>query len=88
MFISITRPVIQPTGPDALATPGSPAIVEASPRAMHAKLLANAAARRLRAIERAAAHRIDDAGYWKAACPAVVARATALREERSFAPLP
>lgn len=88
MFISIIRSDIQPTGPDASATPGSPAIVEASPRALHAKLLANAAARRLRAVERAAAHRADDADYWKAACPAVVARATALREERSFVRLP
>ena len=57
-------------------------------RGGHAKLLANAAARRLRAAERIAAHRDADADYWKAACPMVVAKAAALREERSFSPLP
>ena len=88
MFISITRNDFQPTGPDAVATPGAPAIAEPTSRGLHAKLLANAAARRLRAVERLAAHRAEDAIYWKAACPMVVARAAALREERSFIPLP
>lgn len=88
MFVSVTHSDIRPTGPDAVATPGSPAVVELCGRALHAKLLANAAARRLRAAERIAAHRAEDAGYWKAACPVVVAKAAALREERSFCPLP
>ena len=47
-----------------------------------------AAARRLRAAERLAAARSDDADYWKACCPMVVAKAAALRGEKSFAPLP
>ena len=50
MFISIARPAVEPTGPDAVAVPGSPAIAELSPRAMHARLLANAALRRMRGI--------------------------------------
>lgn len=88
MFVSVTHPDIRPTSPDAVATPGSPAVTELCGRALHAKLLANAAARRLRAAERIAAHRDADADYWKAACPMVVAKAAALREERSFCPLP
>lgn len=88
MFVSITHSEIRPIGPDAVATPGAPRVDEPSARAMHAKLLANAAARRLRAIERAAAHREDDADYWKAACPVVVAKAAALRSAQSFSALP
>ena len=88
MFVSITHPTIRPIAADAIATPGAPRVQERNARAMHAKLLANAAARRLRAAERAAAHRDDDAGYWKAACPMVVAKAAALREAVSFSPLP
>jgi len=88
MFVSITQPVIRPIGPDTVATPGAPRVDEPTPRAMHARLLANAAARRLRAVERAAAQRVEDAGYWKAACPMVVAKAAALREAHAFSPLP
>ena len=88
MFVSIQRPEIAPQGSDAAATPGAPIVLDPSPRALHAKLLANAAARRLRAAERLAAARSDDADYWKACCPMVVAKAAALREEKSFAPLP
>lgn len=88
MFVSVTHPEIRPKGPDAAATPGSPSVAELRGRALHAKLLANAAARRLRAAERLSAHRDADADYWKAACPMVVAKAAALREERSFSPLP
>lgn len=88
MFVSITHPEIRPIGADAVATPGAPRVDEPTPRAMHARLLANAAARRLRAIERAAAQRIEDAGYWKSACPMVVAKAAALREAHAFSPLP
>lgn len=88
MFVSIQRPEIRPLGPDPVATPGAPIVHEPSPRALHARLLANAAARRLRAAERLASARSDDADYWKACCPVVVARAAALREEKSFSPLP
>jgi len=88
MFVSITHPQIRPMGADAIATPGSPRVEEQSPRALHARLLANAAARRLRAAERAAAHRDDDADYWKAACPMVVAKAAALRTTLALTPLP
>lgn len=88
MFLSISHSDIRPRGPDAVATPGAPAVEEPSARALHARLLANAAARRLRAVERLAASRFEDAIYWKAACPMVVAKAAALREARSFSPLP
>lgn len=88
MFVSVTHPDIRPIGPDAVATPGAPAVAELCGRALHAKLLANAAARRLRAAERLAAQRDADADYWKAACPMVVAKAAALREELSFCPIP
>jgi len=88
MFISITHSDIRPVAADAVATPGSPRVEEPSARALHARLLANAAARRLRAAERAAARRDDDAVYWKAACPMVVAKAAALRQAHSLASLP
>jgi len=88
MFISIAQPAVEPRGPDIVATPGSPAILELSPRAMHARLLANAAQRRLRGLERKQAHRLDDADYWLHAVPIAVQKACALREDKSFAPLP
>ena len=88
MFISIARPAVEPVGPDTVAIPGSPAIAELSPRALHARLLENAALRRLRGLERKQAHRDDDAGYWFSAAPMAVRKASALREDKSFAPLP
>jgi hypothetical protein len=88
MFISIARPAVEPIGPDTVAVPGSPAIAELSPRAMHARLLENAALRRMRGLERRQAHRDDDAGYWFSAAPVAVRKASALREDKSFAPLP
>lgn len=89
MFIAIARPAVEPTGPDAVAVPGSPAILDLTPRALHARLLENAAARRMRAIERRKAHREDDAGYWFSAAPVAVRKACELRcENKSFAPLP
>ncbi|CAN5403908.1 hypothetical protein BH10PSE1_BH10PSE1_22070 [soil metagenome] len=88
MFISIARPAVEPIGPDTVAVPGSPAIIELSPRAMHARLLENAALRRMRGLERKQAHRDDDAGYWFSAAPMAVRKASALREDKSFAPLP
>jgi hypothetical protein len=88
MFISITHPIIRPLAADAVATPGAPRVDEPSPRALHARLLANAAARRMRAVERAQAQRGEDADYWKSACPMVVAKAAALRGTLNFAALP
>jgi hypothetical protein len=88
MFIAIARPAVEPQGPDAVAVPGSPAIVEMSPRALHARLLENAALRRMRGLERRREHRLEDADYWLHAAPIAVRKASALREERSFAPLP
>ncbi|GAW41385.1 hypothetical protein SH203_01790 [Brevundimonas sp. SH203] len=88
MFIAIARPAVEPQGPDAVAVPGSPAIAELSPRALHARLLQNAALRRMRGLERRRERRLDDADYWLHAAPIAVQKASALRENRSFAPLP
>lgn len=90
MFIAIARPAVEPQGPDAVAVavPGSPAIAELSPRALHARLLQNAALRRMRGLERRRERRLEDADYWLHAAPLAVRKASALREERSFAPLP
>ncbi|KPF80261.1 hypothetical protein IP78_07355 [Brevundimonas sp. AAP58] len=88
MFIAIARPAVEPQGPDAVAVPGSPAIANLTPRALHARLLDNAARRRLRGLERKRCGRTDDADYWLHAAPVAVKKASALREERSFAPLP
>ena len=51
MFMTIARPAVEPQGPDSVAVPGSPAIPELSPRALHARLLQNAALRRMRGAE-------------------------------------
>jgi hypothetical protein len=88
MFIAIARPAVEPTGPDAVAVPGSPAISDLTPRALHARLLDNAAKRRLRGMERKMCGRVDDADYWLHAAPVAVRKASALREEKSFAALP
>ena len=88
MFIAITQPAVEPIGPDRVAVPHAPVIHDLTPRALHARLLANAAQRRLRGIERKQAHRPEDADYWLHAAPVAVRKACALREERSFAPLP
>lgn len=88
MFIAIARPAVEPVGSDAVAVPGSPAIAPVSPRALHARLLENAAQRRLRGIERRRSNRLEDADYWLHAAPVAVRKACALREEKSFAPLP
>ena len=88
MYITIARPAVEPQGPDAVAVPGSPAIVELSPRALHARLLENAALRRMRGLERRREHRLEDADYWLHAAPMAVRKASALREDKSFAPLP
>ena len=88
MFIAITRPAVEPQGPDAVAVPGSPAIAELPPRALHPRLLENAALPRRRGLERRRCNRADDAAYWLQAAPAAVRKASALRENMSFAPLP
>lgn len=88
MFIAIARPAVEPTGLDAVAVPGSPVIHDLTPRALHARLLENAAQRRLRGLERRRADRPEDAQYWLHAAPVAVRKACALRETRSFAPLP
>jgi hypothetical protein len=88
MYIAIARPAVEPQGPDAVAVPGSPAILELSPRALHARLLENAALRRMRGLERRREHRLEDADYWLHAAPMAVRKASALREDKSFAPLP
>jgi hypothetical protein len=88
MFIAIARPAVEPQGPDAVAVPGSPAITEPTARALHARLLENAALRRLRGLERRRSNRLDDADYWLHAAPVAVRKACALREETSFAALP
>jgi len=88
MFIAIARPAVEPQGPDAVAVPGSPSIAHLSPRALHARLLENAALRRMRGLERRRSNRPDDADYWLHAAPVAVRKASALREESSFAPLP
>jgi len=88
MFMTIVHPAVEPRGPDSVAVPGSPAIPALSPRALHARLLENAALRRLRGVERLRSNRRDDADYWLHAAPVAVRKACALREEKSFAPLP
>ena len=88
MSIAVTLPAVRPLEPDAVATPGSPAISEPCARALHARLLENAAQRRIRGLERKRANRPDDADYWLHAAPVAIRRACALREQRSFAPLP
>lgn len=87
MFMSIDR-LAAAHGPDAVALPGSPPIADVSPRALHARLLHNAALRRMRGLERRRNNRPEDADYWLTAAPVAIRKACALREETSFAPLP
>ena len=88
MFIAIAQPAVEPQGPDSVAVPCSPLIPELSPRALHARLLENAALRRLRDAERLRSNRQADADYCLHAAPVAVRKAYALREEKRFAPLP
>ncbi len=88
MFIAIARPAVEPQGPDAVAVPGSPAVPNLTPRALHARLLDNAAARRRRGLERRQAHRADDAAYWISAAPMAVKKAGELRRYSTFVELP
>ncbi|MDP1738675.1 MAG: hypothetical protein Q8L23_14700 [Caulobacter sp.] len=59
-----------------------------TPRGRHAQLLEFAAARRLRAMDRAGAGRSEDAGYWKAVAPTAVFKAAGLRAGAGFPALP
>lgn len=88
MFIAVTHPAVEPIGPDAVATPGAPIVIEPTARALHARLLENAAQRRQRGLERKLSGRTEDADYWLHAAPVAVQKACALREDKSFAPLP
>jgi hypothetical protein len=86
MFITIARPAVEPRGPDAVAVPGSPAVANDHPRALHARLVENAALRRRRGVERRRAGRADDAEYWLGAAPIALQKAAQLRLEcRAFA---
>jgi hypothetical protein len=88
MFIAIARPAVEPKGLDPVAVPGSPAIPVMTPRALHARLLENAAARRRRGAERRQSRREEDAAYWMAAAPMAIRKACDLRHANSFAALP
>lgn len=81
MFMSIQRPAVEPIGPDAVATPWSPAAPNLTPRALHARLLDNAAQRRLRGQQRRSCGRADDADYWLGAAPQAIRKAGELRRE-------
>lgn len=88
MFITIARPAVEPMGPDAIAVPGAPTIPALTPRALHARLLDNAAARRRRGLERHQAQRPDDAAYWMSAAPMAINKARELRATAALAYLP
>ncbi|MEH6663887.1 MAG: hypothetical protein V7678_03470 [Brevundimonas sp.] len=88
MFIAIARPAVEPQGPDAVAVPCAPAVPNDHPRALHARLMQNAALRRRRGLERRHAGRPDDAAYWLGAAPLALRKAAELRLGRRLAALP
>lgn len=57
-------------------------------REEHARMLNIAAARRLRALERACAQRVEDASQWKQFAPVALNKAAALRRDPEFPQLP
>lgn len=57
-------------------------------REAHAHMLKVAAARRLRALERAGLLRAEDAAYWKQLAPFAVSKARTLRRDPEFSALP
>lgn len=57
-------------------------------RALHARLLSIAAARRLRAAERLAGRRVEDAEFWLGAAPFALGKATEMRASALLARLP
>ncbi|WP_312815484.1 hypothetical protein [Brevundimonas sp.] len=81
MSFAIAPAAVVPVGPDAVAVPGSPATVNLTPRALHARLLSNAALRRQRGLLRLSEHRIDDAHYWIGAAFAAVIKANQMRPQ-------
>lgn len=81
MSFAIAPVAVVPVGPDAVAVPGSPAIANQTPRALHARLLSNAALRRQRGQQRLSEHRMDDAHYWIAAAFAAVTKANQMRPQ-------
>ena len=66
----------------------SPTGAALAPRALHARLLENAAARRRRALERRRAHRDEDARFWLGAAPVAVLKASELRLAGALAVVP
>ncbi|HZW16465.1 MAG TPA: hypothetical protein VFF66_09455 [Brevundimonas sp.] len=86
MPASIVPPTTGPESADSSA--GRDPSADLPPRALHARLLENAALRRMRGLERRRSNRPEDADYWLHAAPVAVRKACALREEKSFAPLP
>jgi hypothetical protein len=61
---------------------------KACAREEHARMLNIAAARRLRAFERACAHRDEDASQWKRFAPVALTKAASLRRDPEFPQLP
>jgi hypothetical protein len=57
-------------------------------RGEHARMLAIAAARRLRAQERVVNARAEDADYWKAVAPSALGKARDWRGDETFVGLP
>ncbi|WP_297799931.1 hypothetical protein [uncultured Brevundimonas sp.] len=86
MPFTIASPAVVPVGPDAVAVPGSPAIANLTPRALHARLLANAALRRQRGLQRREEHRMDDAAYWINAAFSAVTKAAETRRVAATLP--
>lgn len=86
MPFTIASPAVVPVGPDAVAVPGSPAVSNLTPRALHARLLANAALRRQRGLQRREESRPEDAAYWIGAAFAAVTKAAETRRIASVLP--
>ncbi|MHC3126505.1 hypothetical protein OB03_03965 [Brevundimonas sp. GN22] len=86
MPFTIASPAVVPVGPDAVAVPGSPAVANPTPRALHARLLANAALRRQRGLQRREERRTEDAAYWINAAFAAVTKAAETRRTASVLP--
>jgi hypothetical protein len=72
----------------AVWTPAATVPAPTTARGDHARFLDIAAARRRRAMERAAGDRHEDADYWKAVAPAALARARNARASEGFYRLP
>jgi hypothetical protein len=87
MFVSTVHPEAR-TWAEPVRTDSPIVLVQPTCRGEHARMLAIAAARRLRAVERAAVQRAEDADYWKQVAPAAIRKAADLRERAGFALLP